>query len=103
MYKLTFYVPTQSKEPVKDALFAAGAGRIGSYGNCCFEIEGRGQFLPLEGSRPAIGEHGRVETVRETRVELLCGEAFIEGAVAALKESHPYESVAYDVVRIEDI
>ena len=103
MYKLTFYVPTESKEPVKDALFAVGAGRLGTYGNCCFETEGNGQFLPLEGSNPTIGERGQVETVRETRVELLCGDTLIKGVVQALKESHPYEEVAYDVVRIEDI
>ncbi len=63
MYTLCFYVPESTLEDVKSAVFAAGAGRIGNYEQCCWQVEGQGQFRPLAGSDPAIGEQGELETV----------------------------------------
>ncbi|VAW69960.1 Bsu YqfO NIF3/CutA domain, partial [hydrothermal vent metagenome] len=65
MYKICVYVPEKSVETVKQALFDAGAGRIGNYDSCCWQTEGTGQFRPLAGSNPAIGSQGKVEFVRE--------------------------------------
>lgn len=101
MYKLGFYVPVSQLEPVKLALFAAGAGRIGNYDNCCWQTLGRGQFRPLVGSNPLLGQQGQVEIVEEYRVELVCEDRLIAKVVAALKTSHPYEEPAYDVVKLE--
>ncbi|MGI9286142.1 MAG: NGG1p interacting factor NIF3, partial [Pseudomonadales bacterium] len=56
MFKLCFYVPGENLEAVKSAVFAAGAGRVGDYENCCWQVLGEGQFRPLEGSQPHIGE-----------------------------------------------
>jgi len=101
MYKLGFYVPASHLEQVKQAVFATGAGRIGHYDSCCWQAPGQGQFRPLDGSKPWIGHHGQVETIEEYRVELVCADALIQAAVAALKLSHPYEEPACDVVRLE--
>lgn len=101
MFKITFYVPESHLEVVKDALFAAGAGRLGAYDRCAWQVKGQGQFRPLPGSDPYIGRAGAVETVDEYRVEMICADECLRAAVAALEQSHPYETPAYDLVRIE--
>lgn len=100
MYQLAFYVPESHLEAVKQALFAAGAGRIGNYDSCCWQVRGQGQFRPLAGSDPFLGEQGRVETVAEYRVELVCEDAVIKAAVQALRAAHPYEEPAYQVLQL---
>lgn len=100
MYKLVFFVPVDEAEPVKKAIFATGAGGIGTYDRCAFEMEGVGQFRPLNGSDPHIGAVGTVEHLRELRVEILCTEEQIRPAVTALLDSHPYEVPAYEVYRL---
>ena len=103
MFKITFFVPVAHKEAVKDAMFGAGAGRTGLYDRCSFETLGTGQYRPLAGSSPHLGEAGRVETVEEARVEMVCPDRdSLPGVVRAMKGAHPYETVAYDVVRTED-
>ena len=97
MYKICVYVPENSVEKVKQALFEAGAGRIGNYDSCCWQTAGTGQFRPLEGSNPAIGSLNEVEHVREVKVELVCADDLIKQAILAIKESHPYEEPAFDV------
>jgi len=101
MYKLCFYVPETHLESVKSAVFAAGAGRIGDYDSCCWQVLGGGQFRPLAGSSPFIGAEGRVEFVDEYKVELVCSDELIAVAVAALKAAHPYEEPAYQVWKLE--
>jgi len=102
MYKICVFVPETAVEQVKQAMFAAGAGKIGDYDSCCWQTMGQGQFRPLEGSSPFIGEHNRVETVAEYRIEMVCAQESIKDVVAALKSSHPYEEPAYDVWKLED-
>ena len=101
MYKICFYVPASHLEQVKNALFEKGAGRVGNYDSCCWQIAGQGQFRALSGSQPFLGQHGILETVDEFRVELVCADDLIEEVIASLKKSHPYEEPAYDVVKIE--
>lgn len=101
MYKLCVYIPETHLEPVKRALFAAGAGRIGDYDSCCFQLKGTGQFRPLEGSQPFIGQTGEVEQVAEYRVEMVCADEFVDDALAALREVHPYEEPAFDLWRLD--
>jgi hypothetical protein len=103
MFKLGFYVPTSHLEAVKTALFAAGAGRIGAYDSCCWQTQGRGQFRALDGSKPYLGQQGRVEAVEEWRVELVVEDALLKPAIAALRASHPYEEPAFDVVQLIDV
>lgn len=100
MYTLCFYVPVASLETVKTAVFAAGAGRIGNYEHCCWQVEGQGQFRPLAGSKPALGRLGEIEKVREYRVEMVCEAGCIAAAVSALKQAHPYEEPAWHVLEV---
>ena len=101
MYKLCVFIPEDHLEPVKDSMFAAGAGGMGNYDRCSWEVLGRGQFRPLPGSNAYMGETGETSRVAEYRVELLCDEAVITAVIAAMKASHPYEEPAYEVYRLE--
>lgn len=107
MYKICVYVPESHLQGVKEALFTAGAGRIGNYDSCCWQVAGEGQFRPLQGSAPYIGsvengQSGKVEKVPEYKIELVCEDALIKAAIAAMRQAHPYETPAYDVWKLED-
>lgn len=101
MYSLIFYVPNTHLETVKEAVFAVGAGAIGDYKHCCWQVLGQGQFQPLPGSQPFIGQHDQLEQVPEWRVELVVAANHIKSVVTALKAAHPYEEPAYAVYRLE--
>ena len=103
MYKFCFYVPESHLQTVKQAVFAAGAGRIGDYDCCAWQTPGHGQFRPLDGSQPFIGAQGQVETVEEYKVEMVCADERIKPVLDALKQAHPYEEPAYDVWRLADV
>ncbi len=103
MYKLSFFVPDDALESVKQAVFKTGAGQIGNYDCCSWQTLGQGQFRPLEGSNPHIGSQNQIETVDEWKVELVCEDELIHKAVAAMKQAHPYEEPAYDVWKLESI
>jgi hypothetical protein len=100
MYKLNFYVPKKYSSIVKDAIFQTGAGSIGNYSHCSFETLGTGQFKPLPGANPTLGELGAIEVVEELKVEILCEEKNIKEAIKAMKMVHPYEEVAYEVLSV---
>ena len=102
MYKLVFFVPESHLEPVKAAVFATGAGKIGDYDCCCFETRGTGQFRPLSGANPFIGKAGTLERVEEVRVELVCEDHLIRAAVTALRQAHPYEEPAFDAWQLSE-
>lgn len=102
MYKLVFFVPESHLEIVKSAVFSAGAGAIGHYDQCCWQVLGQGQFRPLTKSNPYIGKSHELSTVPEYRVEMVCEDAFIQSAVKALRQSHPYEMPAIDVWKLEE-
>ncbi|SFN23423.1 Nif3-like dinuclear metal center hexameric protein [Marinobacter pelagius] len=102
MYKMCYFVPESHLEQTKQALFTAGAGRIGDYDSCAWQCKGQGQFRPLEGSDPYLGSQGEVEVVDEFKVELVCEDSLIHDALKALKQTHPYEEPAYEIFRIED-
>lgn len=102
MYKLAFYVPSSHLENVKQSVFATGAGKIGDYEACCWQVLGVGQFKPLAGAQPFIGKLDEITSVEEYRVELVCADECVALAVAALKRAHPYEEPAYDVWKLEE-
>lgn len=101
MYKLCYFVPESHLEITKQALFEAGAGRIGDYDCCAWQCQGQGQFRPLAGSDPFLGKQGEVERVDEYKVELVCSDELIRSALEAFKRAHPYEEPAYEVYRLE--
>lgn len=102
MYKLTVFIPDSHVEIVKNALFTAGAGQIGNYSHCCWQVLGQGQFMPLAGNHAFIGETDKLETVQEWRVEMVVNNDKITHVINALKQSHPYETPAYDVIKLEN-
>ena len=95
--KLVVFVPREALESVRDALFAAGAGRIGNYERCSWYTAGTGTFLGGHGSDPSIGERGREERVSELRLETVYPEDRHDEVIAALRGAHPYEEPAFDV------
>ena len=101
IYQVGFYVPKIHLEQVKEKLFAAGAGRLGNYERVAWQTKGIGQFCPKKGSDPYLGKTGKLKTVAEYKVEMICAEKHIKQVIAALKESHPYEEPAYSVIRCE--
>jgi hypothetical protein len=102
VYKLGYYVPESHLEITKQAVFDAGAGRIGDYDHCCWQVKGEGQFRPLPGSQPFLGQEGAIEQIEEYRVEMVCADDHIARVVATLKQAHPYEEPAYDIVRLAE-
>lgn len=103
MYKLVFFVPENHKEAVKQAVFDQGAGRYEGYDYCSWETSGNGQFKPLSGSQPFIGQHDQIETVVEYRVEMICDDEHIKAVLQALIRAHPYETPAYEVQSIKTL
>ncbi|MFT5836041.1 MAG: hypothetical protein ACI9RG_000935 [Sulfurimonas sp.] len=103
MYKLNYFVPVDAKEKTKEALFDIGVGRYENYKCCSFETLGLGQFKPIADANPYIGELDIVEKVEEYKVEMLCSDKLIRDAIKVLKDVHPYEEVAYEVFRMEEL
>jgi hypothetical protein len=96
-YKLVWFVPAEALEATRDAVFEAGAGRIGDYERCSWYTAGTGTFLGGESTDPAVGGSGREEHVPELRVEAVLPEEALDDVVAALRAAHPYEEPAFDV------
>ena len=100
--KLVWFVPEDALDVTRDAVFEAGAGRIGDYQRCSWYTAGTGTFFGAEGTDPAIGERGREERVAELRVETVVPADRLREVVAALRAAHPYEEPAYDVYPLLD-
>lgn len=99
--KLTTFVPGSHLEGVRDQVFAAGAGRIGGYDQCSFEVLGTGGFRPGAKTKPFLGKPGSRETLEEIRVEALVPAGLKPQVLRALLESHPYEEVAYEWSKVD--
>ena len=97
LLKLAVYVPNNHLCSVRDAVFEAGGGHIGLYSNCSFSSEGMGTFLPNDGSAPFSGKLNELSTEKEQKLETILPNFKLNEVIAAMKLSHPYEEVAYDV------
>lgn len=102
-YKVIVYVPEQDTERVAQAMFEAGAGRIGNYDLCAFRGTGTGSFRPLEGAKPAIGRKNQTEYVSEVKLESIVPERRVAAVLEAMRNKHPYETPAFDVLRHYDL
>jgi hypothetical protein len=98
--KLVVFVPREALNEVREALFAAGAGRIGNYEHCSWYGEGTGTFLGGEGTSPNVGQPGREERVAELRLETVFPSECQDEVLAALRRAHPYEEPAFDVYEL---
>lgn len=103
MYQISFYVPEIDLEIVKNAMFDAGAGRYKNYEQCAWQTIGTGQFKPINNAKPAIGLLNNLETIEEYKVEMICSNNNLGLVIKALKFAHPYEEVAYNVIKIETL
>jgi len=101
--KLVWFVPREALEATRDAVFAAGAGRIGRYQRCSWYTAGTGTFLAGVGADPSIGRVGREERVSELRVETVVPAAIARQVVDALCEAHPYEEVAFELYPLAEL
>lgn len=101
--KLVVAVPREALEPVRSALFAAGAGRIGAYERCSWYVAGTGTFLGGAGSSPTVGEPGREERVAELRLETVYPRAAEGTVIEALLAAHPYEEPAFDLYPLVNV
>lgn len=95
--KLVFFCPIKDAQNVKEAIFKAGAGHIGAYDKCAFQLEGTGSFRPGDNTNPHLGQKGEVHTEEELRIETVVPNYLEKKVVNALLHAHPYEEVAYDL------
>ncbi len=107
--RLVTYVPNRPEDQTADvagrvlgALYAAGAGQVGRYSECSFRTDGLGTFTPGAGTQPAIGAENRPEAVPETRLEVLLPLHRQAAVLGALRRAHPYEEVAYELIKLEN-
>lgn len=100
--KLVTFVPEKDTQGVLEALHEAGVGKIGAYDHCSFSIEGTGRFKPGSGASPHIGKPGEIESVNETRIEVIFPTHQWPAVQAALNKSHPYEEVAYYLTSLDN-
>ena len=98
--KWVVFVPVEHAEAVREALFAAGAGRVGDYSHCSWSVTGTGQFLPGPGAAPAIGTVGAVERLVEDRIEVVAPAGIRGQVLGAMRAAHPYEEPAFGVVSL---
>ncbi|MFA7244243.1 MAG: YqfO family protein [Patescibacteria group bacterium] len=101
--KIYVFVPKNHIEQLRLALGKAGIGKMGNYDYCSFISEGKGYFRPLKGADPAIGEVGKIEEAEEVKLEFICPKSDIEKALEVIKENHPYEEIALDIIALSDL
>lgn len=101
LFKLVVFVPKDHHQQVLDAVLQAGAGWIGNYSHCSFNLEGYGTFLPHEGTDPYIGEPGKMQRAEEVRIETIVPQGVRGKVVQAMLKAHPYEEVAYDLYQVD--
>ncbi len=94
-YRLDVYVPESHLAELKAALFAAGAGRLGNYDCCCFQVYGSGQYRPSDSANPFVGRSGHLEQVTEWKLEMMVLSEVLPAVLSALKLVHPYETPAF--------
>ena len=100
--KIVTYVPTKNAEPVREAMFNAGAGSIGNYDQCSFNTTGTGTFRGGKNTNPYIGEPGKLSKEEELKIEVVAPDFKTNSVLAAMKKAHPYEEVAFDVYPMEN-
>ena len=99
MLKLIYYVPESHLESTKQAIFAVGAGGIGNYEDCAWQVKGMGQFKPVNGANPFLGQLNELEQLEEWRVETIVSEEKARAVAKALKASHPNEEPAIEFIQ----
>lgn len=102
LYKLAVYTPMTHEIIVREALGESGAGYIGNYSNCTFNSPGIGTFRPEDNSNPFIGKKGKMEEVKEVKIETIVPSSILQKTISKMIKAHPYEEVAYDIYKLEN-
>jgi dinuclear metal center YbgI/SA1388 family protein len=102
LVKVVTFVPADHAQKVRDALFASGAGHIGNYDSCSFNLTGQGTFRAGENTNPFAGEKGKFHTENEVRIEFIVQKDRLTQVIDELKKTHPYEEVAFDVYPLQN-
>ncbi len=102
LLKVAVFCPFSSADAVRKAMFDAGAGGIGNYDSCSFNMEGRGTFKAGQSAHPYVGEVGSLHVENEVRIETVVPDYLLHQVMSAMLKAHPYEEVAYDVYRLEN-
>lgn len=102
LMKLVTFIPIENVNEVLQSLYQAGAGKIGNYSSCSFQVAGTGTFMPSQEANPTLGEKGRLEYVKEKRVEVLFPAHLKNSVLSKLRKAHPYEEVAYYLQNLEN-
>lgn len=100
--KVVTFAPVENADAIRHALGRAGAGQIGEYSYCSYSVIGMGRFVPSEHANPHIGEPNVAEVVEEERIEVVCDRVNAKKVIAAMKQVHPYEEVAFDIYPLID-
>jgi hypothetical protein len=95
--KIVVFVPVENADEVREVVGKAGGGRLGEYSFCSYTVTGTGRFLPSDRAKPHIGKVGKLEQVKEERIEITCDQTLAKKVVEAIKAVHPYEEVALDI------
>ena len=103
LFKLSTFVPNEHSNKVQEALFTAGAGKIGNYSKCSFTVEGKGSFMPNQDAKPFVGEADQLHYETEDRIEVILTSSNKNKVISALKEAHPYEEVAYYLQELDNL
>jgi hypothetical protein len=103
MYKVFVFAPRDQKiiRKIIDSAAKAGAGKIGKYNKCAFIIEGIGAWEADKDAHPAVGEVGKLQNIKEVKIEMQCLDKDIKQVIAAIRKVHPYEEVVIDVIKLE--
>jgi dinuclear metal center YbgI/SA1388 family protein len=102
LLKIITFVPIDSSNKVREAMFNAGAGKIGNYDSCSFNIDGQGTFRGNENTNPFVGEKGKLHFENETKIETIVPKFLVNRVVSAMIKAHPYEEIAYDIYPLDN-
>lgn len=102
LLKLHCFVPSTHLEKLRSAIFGAGGGYIGLYSDCSFSSEGVGSFRAGEGAQPFVGKPGELHEEKESRLEIVFPSFLQEAVLKAMREAHPYEEIAYDILSLQN-
>jgi hypothetical protein len=100
--KIVVTVPLENADEIRRVLGETGAGVQGEYSFCSFSVRGQGRFLPSGNAKPHIGQSGKLETVEEERIEVICDRAIARDVIAKLRAVHPYEEPVIDIFSLVD-
>ena len=101
IFKVVTYVPLTHADIVRKAIGEAGGGKIAEYSFCSFSSRGTGRFLPGSKAKPTIGKKGKLQKVREERIEFICTARLLPTIAKAIRKVHPYEEPAIDATEVE--